>query len=129
MTRALVKQMLDALTEAVTYDIYQRDNRRGYECCEAAITAAREYLAAPEQSEPLIWINSDDDVEYSLKPWMMKGDWVPLYTHQAPQPTELTDDEIWAIWDDFYATTQSYNHPPFEIALYRNIIAAQKAKV
>ena len=48
---------------------------------------------------------------------------------QAPQPTELTGNDLWAVWDNYYAETPCYDRPSFDICLYQAMIeAAQKAK-
>lgn len=49
---------------------------------------------------------------------------VPLYTHPAPQPVELTDEEIWKIYDD----TPSDKAKPFIMQVVRAVIEAYQRK-
>ena len=50
---------------------------------------------------------------------------VPLYTHPAPQqPLELTNDDLWAVWDDYYSDIASYDRQSFDVAFLRAVLKA-----
>lgn len=73
--RALITQMLEALLEpAATFS-------KTY----AAITAAREYLAAPEQSEPVGYFYLDDGQWKQAQDQISFPACTKLYAHPAPK--------------------------------------------
>jgi hypothetical protein len=124
--RALVQQMLTELEWADDWvACLEGNDRGGYGELTNAITAAREYLAAPEQSEPVGYAYANQDFIGSVIG--AKGEWAPneiaLYTHPAPYPTELTDEEIRAVQmsDPAYMTNSC-------IAFARAVLAAQRSK-
>ena len=97
---------------------------------QKAITAAREYLAAPEQSEPVGYFCKDDFLYYEAKDECIGDDDVfPLYRyrHPAPQTTELTDDELSKLWDDH--TVPVFDKTGINPIVYaRAVLAAQRSK-
>ena len=79
--------------------------------------ATRAVLAAPEQLEP-DWKKPPEYVPPLVK-------WAQEQT--APPLRELSDDQLWKIWDEFYIDTPSYDRPSFELTLYRAVLAAARS--
>lgn len=81
---ALIKQLLDALVaqqEAIV-GVPTGPERQ----VQWAIDAAREYLAAPEQSEPVAWIGMGGTIwRTELVAMRHDKNARPLYTHPAPK--------------------------------------------
>jgi hypothetical protein len=96
MTRALVQQMLEALNTCGYEDHGAHYPEFDDDAVEAAITASREYLAAPEQLEYVakVFICSDCQHPYVDAPpsqcdCLGKEQYTEgyIYTNPAPQPT------------------------------------------
>jgi hypothetical protein len=139
MTRALITQMLEALDASIYTAGMNKQT-------SSAITAAREWLAAPEQSEPVawrVWIGDPTGLQYI---YSEDGDGEPLYT-AAPQPTKLTESDIRTEFGKLYPNdigilalaenNRDYaleaigarHHWAAFLAGARAVLAAQKAKV
>lgn len=92
MTRKLIEQMLEAMSPM--------ESPRDDTSIQRAITAAREYLAQPEQSEPVGEVVSSGPADFPIFQWVSAdhslrcktGDF--LYLHTAPPLRELSDAEI-----------------------------------
>ena len=91
-----------------------------------------ERFAAPQRTEPeqepVAWINVWGDLLRHHPAEYGRNDehenWIPLYTHPAPQPVTLTDEEIAAISAECAASAYRWND--FEFA--RAVIEAYQRK-
>ena len=96
------------------------------EAFEAGVKHGREYLAAPEQSEPTHYVD-DHGLLYTAARVKFLGIAMdlmqPLYSH--PQPTELTDEEIKDLWSEAHDDTSP--QMPYQ-TFARAVLAAQKGK-
>ena len=123
MTRKLIEQMLEAMNKGYMA-------RGAHDSYATAMQAARDYLAAPEQSEPVGYFCKDDFLYYEAKDECIGDDDVfPLYRyrHPAPQTTELTDDELSKLWDDH--TVPVFDKTGINPIVYaRAVLAAQRSK-
>jgi hypothetical protein len=135
--RALITQMLDCIEELR----YSNTTHAADTICNSTINAAHTYLAAPVQSLPVAvvelvtqalrampdgtWWQQEPQLEIRAIRPVVNGQ--RLYT-AAPQPTELTDSELSAIWDEHIIPVFGKNgiNP---IVFARAVLAAQKAKV
>ena len=148
MTRKLIEQMLDCIEELR----YSNTTHAADTICDSAITAARAYLAQPEQSDamlacditprPLQYPLSDYHVAMSEgplhftwtdKPHRLVYDLIAAVKYYAaPQlkaPEPLTDEEIYAAIRPLY-TSESLARNVLEISIdeYRAVLAAQRSK-
>jgi len=92
--RELVTQMRDVLIQHHTDPDYQTQRWE-------AIAAARNYLAAPEQSEPVAWMHRSNYMHFiKEKPLEEIGFlFVPLYTHPAPKAEPVNTALLKALQD------------------------------
>lgn len=120
--RKLIEQMLDAMDQAKII--------AGQRMIDAASENAREYLAAPEQSEPVAYrgevtqemIDAAEGVEELYKRGTPQT-WATVYRKMcaaAPQPTKLTDGEI---------TLMAHNDDIEEIQMTNTQLAPHQQRV
>lgn len=43
---------------------------------------------------------------------------------QPQQPRELTNDDLWTVWDDYYSDTASYDRQSFDVVFLRAVLEA-----
>lgn len=152
MTRELITQMLEALEviNMLDADINFLNTNAQEEMLDAAITAAREYLAAEQAPQPTYgWLIACDDAmitthlgvaelshsyEYAKKALNELIDWhIAVATDPAingglslqPQPADLTDSEIWELASDWFDADAQYDGV---IGFSHAVLAAQKGK-
>ena len=128
MTHALITQMLEAL------EFHQRMTRPITSTGEA-ISAAREYLAAPEQSEsesednePFKWydpVEREVFADAMLESKEVQERLIPLYLRQ--QPAELTDAQVADALAAWFSKELEYNSS-METRMRAAFVAAQKGK-
>ena len=94
MTRALIEQMLDCITTLR----HTSNSLIGNKQAAQSITAAREYLAAPEQSEPL----ECHCTEYEFCE--------PCYNKRKAHQAMTTTTEIMALADAYAQETKDFGH-------------------
>ena len=144
MTRKLIEQMLKATSMLLSYTkacegLLNCTPAGQIDIADAAITAAREYLAQPEsearteQSEPVGYVYSQDGRKEGCIQDHSIPNGTPLYTQ--PKAPELTDDEIHALAWNLSAEKEYEAYTGQErlvvsgyIDFARAVLAAQGAK-